>query len=189
MRLTRLYTRAGDAGRTRLADGREVDKDDLRVEAYGTVDELNSQIGLALAVGVVAELAAELGRIQNVLFDVGADLATPRDREVPFPVPRARPEHVAALEARIDEFTEATGPLENFVLPGGSPGAAALQVARTVCRRAERVVVTLARHEDVGPAVVPYLNRLSDLLFAMARFENQRRGVAEPLWQPDPSAE
>lgn len=186
MRLTRLYTRTGDAGRTRLADGGEVDKDSPRVAAYGTVDELNSQIGVALAAGLVPELDAQLRRIQNVLFDLGADLATPRGNEVPFPVPRIRPEQVTALEPAIDAITEATGPLENFILPGGTPGAAALQLARTVCRRAEREVITLARQEDVGPVVVAYLNRLSDLLFAMARLENQRRGVAEPLWRPSP---
>jgi cob(I)alamin adenosyltransferase len=184
MRLTRLYTRAGDAGRTRLADGREVDKDSRRVEAYGTVDELNSQLGVARASGLDAEIETDLARIQNELFDLGADLATPEDTEVSFPVPRILTDQVAKLEKRIDVFTESTGPLENFVLPGGAPGAAALHVARTVCRRAERAVAALSREETIGEAILPYLNRLSDLLFAMARFENQQREVAEPLWEP-----
>jgi cob(I)alamin adenosyltransferase len=184
MRLTRLYTRTGDAGRTRLADGREVDKDSVRVDAYGTVDELNSQIGVARACGLAEEVEAILARVQNELFDLGADLATPPDTEVSFPVPRIESAQVSELEPHIDRLNAATGPVENFVLPGGAPGAAALHVARTVCRRAERVVTTLGREEPVGAAVLPYLNRLSDLLFAMARFENHSRGVSEPQWEP-----
>lgn len=183
MRLTRLYTRAGDDGNTRLADGRRVAKDSPRVEAYGCVDELNSAIGMAMAVGLVDRLREVLDPIQNRLLDLGGDLATPRDAEVEFEVPRITDADVSRLEPLIDEFNEATGPLENFVRPGGAPGAAALHVARTVCRRAERAVVTLAGEEDIGVAVVSYLNRLSDLLFAMARFENHERGVAEPLWE------
>lgn len=184
MRLTRLYTRTGDAGRTRLADGREVEKDTTRVEAYGTVDELNSQIGVARACGLAEEIETVLARVQNELFDLGADLATPEDSEVSFPVPRIRSDQVSELETHIDRLNAATGPVENFVLPGGAAGAAALHVARTVCRRAERVVTTLGREETVGAAILPYLNRLSDLLFAMARFENHSRGVAEPQWEP-----
>ncbi len=184
MRLTRLYTRGGDAGRTRLADGTSVAKDCPRVEAYGAVDELNALLGAARATGVCARLERELARLQNELFDLGADLATPREPEPAFAVPRLQGAHVAALERSIDELTAATGPLRNFVLPGGSPGAAALHVARTVCRRAERAAVALARAEPIGEFAVPYLNRLSDLLFAMARYENQQRGVEEPLWRP-----
>lgn len=184
MRLTRLYTRAGDDGKTRLADGRRVDKDSLRVTAYGHVDELNSVLGVVLATGVVPRLQRELDRIQNRLLDLGGDLATPRDADVDFEVPRIGPEAVRSLEELIDELNEATGPLENFVRPGGAPGAAALHVARTVCRRAERAIIGLARDEDVGDAVIPWVNRLSDLLFAMARYENHERGVPEPLWEP-----
>lgn len=188
MRLTRLYTRAGDDGNTRLADGRQVAKDSPRVGAYGCVDELNSALGVALAAGLSERLAGELSRIQNRLLDLGGDLATPRDAQVEFEVPRLTREDVSALEPLIDELNEATGPLENFVKPGGCEGAAALHLARTVCRRAERATVTLAGEEEIGDAVVSYLNRLSDLLFAMARFENHQRGVKEPLWERTPGA-
>ena len=184
MRLTRLYTRNGDGGTTRLATGIDVRKDCPRVVAYGEVDELNSHIGSALAVGVVLRLSVELQRLQNELLDLGGDLATPLDAEIDFAVPRIQATQVARLEASIDELNEVTGALENFVLPGGAPGSAALHVARTVCRRAERAVITLAAEADVGEVVIPYLNRLSDLLFAMARYENHERGVAEPLWKP-----
>ena len=172
-RLSKLYTRTGDGGATRLGAGTEVAKDSLRVEAYGTVDELSSCIGQALAVGVCERLSIELAAIQNQLFDLGGDLATPESENPEFDVPRIAARHVDALEELIDELTEVVGPLENFILPGGSPGAAVLQMARTVCRRAERRAVSLAREEGVGDQVVPYLNRLSDALFAMARFENR----------------
>lgn len=183
MRLTRLYTRTGDDGSTRLADGAEVPKDSPRVEAYGAVDELNSVIGVALAGPLDDRVANELRRVQNELFDLGGDLSTPRESEPGFEVPRIAGERVERLETFIDEMTASTGMLENFVLPGGSPGAATLQLARAVCRRAERCAVSLAREADTGVAV-PYLNRLSDLLFAMARYENHTRGIAEPLWRP-----
>jgi cob(I)alamin adenosyltransferase len=183
-RLTRIYTRTGDTGMTGLGGGRRVPKDSRRVETYGTVDELNSQIGLALALGLCDRLAAELPRIQNELFDLGSDLATPAASQARHPVPTVEPRHIERLEALIDELNEVVGPLANFLLPGGSVGAAALHVARTVCRRAERQATTLARDEPIGPTVLPYLNRLSDALFVMARYENHQRGVAEPLWQP-----
>ena len=183
-RLTKLYTRTGDGGLTRLGAGTEVAKDSLRVRAYGTVDELNSCIGMAIAVGLCERLSVELTAIQNQLFDLGGDLATPGSENPEFDVPRIGTEQVNKLEVLIDELTEVVGPLENFILPGGSPGAAALHVARTVCRRAERRVVSLTREENVGADMVPYLNRLSDALFVMARFENREAGVEEPLWQP-----
>ncbi len=183
-RLTKLYTRTGDGGLTRLGAGTEVAKDSLRVRAYGTVDELNSCIGKAIAVRLCERLSAELTAIQNQLFDLGGDLATPESENPEFDVPRIGTGHVNKLEVLIDELTEVVGPLENFILPGGSPGAAALHVARTVCRRAERRVVSLAREENVGADKVSYLNRLSDALFVMARFENREAGVEEPLWQP-----
>ena len=183
-RLTKLYTRTGDGGLTRLGAGTEVAKDALRVRAYGTVDELNSCIGMAIAAGLCERLSVELTAIQNQLFDLGGDLATPESENPEFDVPRIGTEQVNKLEVLIDELTEVVGPLENFILPGGSPGAAALHVARTVCRRAERRVVSLAREENVGADMVPYLNRLSDALFVMARFENRKAGVEEPLWQP-----
>jgi cob(I)alamin adenosyltransferase len=183
-RLTRIYTKTGDAGMTGLGGGRRVPKDSQRVEAYGTVDELNSQIGLALSVGLCELLATELPLIQNQLFDLGSDLATPAASQARHPVPTVDVRHIERLEALIDELNEVVGPLANFLLPGGSPGAAQLHVARTVCRRAEREATTLARDEPIGPTVLPYLNRLSDALFVMARYENHERGVAEPLWRP-----
>ncbi len=183
-RLDRIYTKTGDAGLTGLGGGQRVSKDSQRVETYGTVDELNSQIGVALAIGLCDRLGAELPLIQNELFDLGSDLATPATSQARHPVPTVEPRHIEKLKRLIDELNDVVGPLTNFLLPGGSPGAAQLHVARTVCRRAERAATTLARDEEVGPTVLPYLNRLSDALFVMARFENHERAVAEPLWQP-----
>jgi cob(I)alamin adenosyltransferase len=183
-RLTRIYTKTGDAGLTGLGGGQRVPKDSRRVETYGTVDELNSQIGVALSVGLCERLATELPRIQNELFDLGSDLATPASSQARHPVPTVEARHIERLEALIDELNDVVGPLANFLLPGGSLGAAQLHVARTVCRRAERQATALARDEPIGPLVLPYLNRLSDALFVMARYENHERGMAEPLWRP-----
>lgn len=183
-RLTRIYTKTGDKGLTGLGGGQRVPKDSQRVETYGTVDELNSQIGVALATGLCERLAAELPLIQNELFDLGSDLATPATSQARHPVPTVEPRHIEKLEGLIDELNDVVGPLANFLLPGGSPGAAQLHVARTICRRAERAATTLGRDEPIGPTVLPYLNRLSDALFVMARFENHERGVSEPLWEP-----
>jgi cob(I)alamin adenosyltransferase len=183
-RLDRIYTKTGDEGTTGLGGGQRVPKDSVRVATYGTVDELNSHIGVALAAGLCDRLATELTAIQNQLFDLGSDLATPATSQERHPVPRVEPRHIEHLERLIDEFNEVVGPLTNFLLPGGSAGAAQLHVARTVCRRAERSATTLARDEPIGPTVLPYLNRLSDALFVMARYENHQRGVAEPLWEP-----
>ncbi len=183
-RLTKIYTKTGDEGMTGLAGGQRVPKDSQRVATYGTVDELNSQIGVALATGLCDRLAAELPPIQNQLFDLGADLATPAESQARHPVPTVEPRHIEKLEGLIDEFNAVVGPLTNFLLPGGALGAAQLHVARTICRRAEREATTLARDEAIGSTVLPYLNRLSDALFVMARYENHERGVAEPLWEP-----
>lgn len=183
-RLTRIYTRTGDAGTTALGGGQRVPKDHLRVAVYGTVDELNSQIGVALAMGLDDRLDVALRRIQNELFDVGSDLCFIEEDKQKWPLPQVEVRHINALEQMIDEMQGVVGPLENFILPGGSAGAAQLHVARTVCRRAEREAATLAREESVGPQVLTYLNRLSDLLFVMARYENHAKGVVEPLWQP-----
>jgi cob(I)alamin adenosyltransferase len=183
-RLTRIYTKTGDAGTTGLGGGRRVSKDEPRVRAYGTVDELNSTLGLALALGLTERLVTELGRIQNELFDLGSDLCWPEDDERRDRIPTVQPHHVTQLESLIDELNGVVGPLTNFLLPGGSPGAAQLHVARTVCRRAEREAITLSRDEPIGDLVIPYLNRLSDALFVMARYENHQRGIAEPLWRP-----
>ncbi len=181
-RLTKIYTRQGDNGTTSLGSRQRVAKDALRVAAYGTVDELNSQLGVAIAVGLSARLMEMLPVIQNELFHLGSDLAFTEEDKQTYQIPQIEARHVQALEALIDELNEVVGPLENFILPGGSQGAALLHVARTVCRRAEREAVTLARSESVGAQVIPYLNRLSDLLFVMARYENHQCGVPEPLW-------
>ncbi len=181
-RLTKIYTRKGDDGTTGLGGGQRVAKDSLRVAAYGTVDELNSSLGLALAVGLVPRLADVLPSIQNELFHLGSDLCFVEEDKRTLAVPSIGARHVGRLEELIDEMNVVVGPLENFILPGGAPGAAALHVARTVCRRAERDVTSLSRHESVGPSVLMNLNRLSDALFVMSRFENHQRGVAEPLW-------
>jgi cob(I)alamin adenosyltransferase len=181
-KLTRIYTRAGDDGSTSLGGGRRTPKDGLRVAAYGTVDELNALLGLALAGGVVPRVEEELRRVQNELLHLGADLCTPEEDKARYPVPEIAARHVAALEGTMDELSSQLGPLQNFVLPGGAPGAALLHLARTVCRRAEREAVALGRTEPIGAQVVPYLNRLSDALFVLARWENRERGVAEPLW-------
>ena len=181
-RITRVYTRTCDDGTTGLGGGQRVAKDSPRIEAYGTVDELSSQIGVALAAGLDSLLAAELLRVQNELFNLGSDLCILEEDKARMPVPVVEERHVAALERLMDELSEQLPPLENFILPGGSPGAAHLHVARTVCRRAERLLVALAREEAIGPWTVRYLNRLSDALFVMARYENLRRGVPDLLW-------
>jgi cob(I)alamin adenosyltransferase len=183
-RLDRIYTKTGDEGMTGLGGGRRVSKDSPRVRAYGTVDELNSSIGVALALGLTPRLTTALAAIQNELFDLGSDLCWPEDDERRGRIPTVQPAHVEKLEGLIDELNGAVGPLTNFLLPGGAPGAAQLHVARTICRRAERETITLSHEEPIGDLVLPYLNRLSDCLFVMARFENHERGVVEPLWQP-----
>jgi cob(I)alamin adenosyltransferase len=175
--LTRIYTRLGDSGETHLGDMSRVPKTHPRIEAYGTVDELNAQIGLALAVGDLPErYTAWLQRIQNDLFDVGADIAAPEDPERERL--RVVREQTAWLEERCDEINATLAPLKSFVLPGGTPAAAHLHVCRTVCRRAERLAVACG--EEVNAEVVRYLNRLSDLLFILSRGAN----ADEPLWEP-----
>ena len=183
-RLTKIYTKRGDSGTTSLGGGQRVPKDTLRVQVYGAVDELNSQLGVALAGGLCDRLMQELPAIQNELFDLGSDLCFLEEDKAKFPLPQIEARHVNRLEALIDEMTAVVGPLENFVLPGGARGAAQLHVARTVCRRAEREATTLARAEGVGTQVLAYLNRLSDALFVMARYENSQQQVSEPLWRP-----
>ena len=181
-RITRVYTKTGDDGTTGLGSGQRVPKDSPRIEAYGTVDELSSQIGVALAAGVDPTIAPELEKIQNELFHLGSDLCILEQDKTRMPAPRMETRHVEALEKLMDRLSEQLPPLENFILPGGSPGAAALHVARTVCRRAERRVIALSRLEAVGPETVRYLNRLSDALFVLARHENRQRGVEDVLW-------
>lgn len=181
-RITKVYTRTGDDGTTGLGGGQRVSKDSARIHAYGTVDELNAVIGVALVSDLDPHIAAELTRIQNELFHLGSDLCVLEEDKAAMPVPAIEERHVMALEASLDEFSTALEPLQNFVLPGGTRGAAQLHVARTVCRRAERHLVTLAATETVGTFAVRYLNRLSDALFVMARYENAKKGVADVLW-------
>ena len=181
-RITRVYTRSGDDGTTGLGGGQRVPKDSARIEAYGTVDELSSAIGAAVALGLTPRLAEELARIQNELFNVGSDLCILEEDKARMPVPVVEARHVDALERLMDDLSRELSPLENFILPGGTSGAAQLHVARTVCRRAERLVIALSRHEEVGPFVIRYLNRLSDALFVMARYENRQRGAPDILW-------
>jgi cob(I)alamin adenosyltransferase len=176
--LTRIYTRQGDDGETHLGDMSRVAKTHPRVEAYGTVDELNSQLGVVLALGELPDGFGDwLTRIQNDLFDVGADISAPDDPE--HTRLRVLPEQTSWLEERCDAVNDGLEPLKSFVLPGGTMAAAQLHVARTVCRRAERLAVACG--PDCSPEVVRYLNRLSDLLFILARAANNDD---EPLWQP-----
>jgi cob(I)alamin adenosyltransferase len=181
-KLTKIYTRTGDEGTTALGSRRRVPKDDLRIEAYGTVDELNSLIGLVLSYKPDEKLVEPLKSIQNQLFHLGSDLAFPEEDKKQFEVPRIEKRHITGLEELIDELNEVAGPLDNFILPGGGQSAAALQVARAVCRRAERVLVSLAREEKTNPLNLQYLNRLSDALFMMARYDNKKKGIEDPLW-------
>lgn len=187
-RLTKIYTRRGDSGTTSLGGGQRVPKASPRVQAYGTVDELNSQLGVALALGLSEMSETILRSVQNELFDLGSDLSFPEEDKEKFPIPSLEVRHVERLERVIDEVSAVVGPLENFILPGGSIGSAQLQVARTVCRRAERDVSALAREEAIGEHGLSYLNRLSDMLFVLARYENHVQGVPEPLWQPGASS-
>jgi cob(I)alamin adenosyltransferase len=184
--LTRIYTRLGDDGETHLGDMSRVAKTHPRIEAYGTVDELNAQIGWALTLDGFPDGYREwLQRIQNDLFDVGADIAAPEDPASTRERLRVIPEQTAWLEERCDEVNATLEPLRSFVLPGGTPCAAALHVCRTVCRRAERAAIACG--EDCSPEVVRYLNRLSDLLFILSRGANAGAtpaGPGETLWQP-----
>ncbi len=198
VKLTRIYTRTGDDGTTGLATGLRVRKDDPRVEAYGTVDEANAAIGLAIraaddtpatdppAHATARAIAATLRPVQHDLFDLGADLATPvAENETPNSRLRILPAQVARLEAAIDHYNDPLASLTSFVLPGGSPLACALHLARTITRRAERLCVTLATSDAIGinQEAIKYLNRLSDLLFVLARVANDA-GRADVLWKP-----
>jgi cob(I)alamin adenosyltransferase len=182
VRLTRIYTRGGDAGETSLGDGTRVAKHALRVEAFGTVDEANAAIGLA-RLSAPPEVDAMLARIQNDLFDLGADLCTPEDGRKAAGALRIQASQVARLEHEIDTLNAALKPLDSFILPGGSACAAHLHLARTVTRRAERLVAALAARETVNPEALKYLNRLSDHLFVLGRHLNDD-GARDVLWTP-----
>ena len=175
-RLTKIYTRTGDDGTTGLGSGERVAKDSARVEAYGTVDELNCAIGVLLAANLSDSLKEPLEGIQHRLFDLGGELSIPGRTVI-------EPTHVAALEALLDRFNTALPPLKDFLLPGGAPATAACHVARAVCRRAERRVWTLSHDEPVNPESLRYLNRLSDLLFVLGRVICRHEGAAEVIWQ------
>ncbi|MBP6820559.1 MAG: cob(I)yrinic acid a,c-diamide adenosyltransferase [Acidobacteria bacterium] len=175
MRITRVYTKTGDAGETSLVDGSRVPKNDLRVAAYGDVDELNSLLGLARVGLQDQQLDDELGKIQNELFVVGADLASP----LSIQVPRVDETHITEMEHLIDALLEELEPLREFILPGGTQFGATLHLARCVARRAERCIVALLNEAGINPHSLTYLNRLSDLLFVMARVANHRAGVKE----------
>jgi cob(I)alamin adenosyltransferase len=178
-RLSKIYTRTGDDGTTGLGDGARVRKDNPRVEAYGTADELNSAIGVLLAVpGLPADVVDCLTGIQHELFDLGGELCIPGHRVI-------QATHVTRLEESLDKFNDALPPLKEFILPGGGPGAAACHLARAIARRAERRVWTLAASEPVAPEVPQYLNRLSDLLFVLARVIVRHERGSEVLWRHD----
>lgn len=180
----KIYTKSGDGGETGLFGGGRVRKSDARVEAYGEVDEACAALGAARAALADPELAAELGRIQDELFCVGAELASPHGVKARAAVPTVEPRWAGRLEQAMDRWDGELPTLHQFVLPGGTPAAAALHLARAVCRRAERRVVALAAQAEVDPAVLVYLNRLSDWLFVAARLANHRAGQAETLWDP-----
>src|SRR5210317_1089807 len=174
-RLSKIYTRTGDKGTTGLGDGSRVDKDSLRVEAYGTVDELNSALGLVLCADLPDEVRACLTRAQHELFDLGGELCMPGTTLIPD-------NYVEGLEQALDGFNDDLPPLKDFILPGGSEAAARCHMARTIARRAERRVISLAHNETVNEATIRYLNRLSDLLFVIARVLARREGGTEVIW-------
>lgn len=176
-RLSKIYTRTGDDGSTGLGDGSRTAKDSLRVESFGDIDELNSHIGMLLSYELPATVEGLMTGIQHDLFDLGGEICIPGRAAL-------TPEYVTRLENALDEINAGLEPLKEFILPGGCPAAAACHLARTVCRRAERRMVSLAREEAVTEPALHYLNRLSDLLFVVARYLNQQSGQSDVLWQP-----
>jgi cob(I)alamin adenosyltransferase len=193
--LNRIYTKRGDKGETSLVGGQRISKDDLRIETYGTIDELNAFVGLARTTAedlsslhrALEALSVKLKRIQHELFNLGSILATlPED--VHPKQPRITPVDVKQLESEIDEGNQVLKPLRSFVLPGGSRLDAELHICRTVCRRAERLLVTLGREQQVPPESIEYLNRLSDALFVWSRWVNEKQGVSETLWEANQAA-
>ena len=178
----KIYTKTGDAGETGLYGGTRVPKDSSRIDAIGAIDELNACIGTARSQIRDAGIVNLLHRIQNELFNIGADLAT-LDSHAKSEALRISADLVEVLERDIDRCENQLAPLTNFILPGGSAAGATLHLARTVCRRSERAVVSLADAESINPAILPYLNRLSDFLFVLARLVNYRQGQPEPLWE------
>ncbi len=174
----RIYTKFGDKGNTQLLGGAVVPKNDLRVEAYGNVDELNSVLGIAIGFCDIEEISSSLTAIQRDLFQIGAELASKGAKAKPV-----SPSRVSELEAEIDRLWEQLPPLQNFILPGGSKTASLLHHARTVCRRAERSIIALSQKESVNPDIIIYINRVGDLLFTQARYANYKKKVPEAIWK------
>ncbi len=180
----KIYTKGGDKGETGLFGGERVSKSSQRIEAYGTIDELNSFIGLAITELKSEEVKELLNTIQNQLFTVGSDLATPLSEKIKkYDIPRVPKEFFENAEKQIDKFEAELAPLKNFILPGGSKSAAMLNICRTICRRAERRVVALNASEKVGENIIIFLNRLSDLFFVLARYENMISGIPDTIWK------
>jgi cob(I)alamin adenosyltransferase len=180
----KIYTKGGDKGETGLFGGERVSKDSTRIEAYGTVDELNSFIGLALIEAKDKEVKKLLEKIQNTLFVLGADLSTPdNEKNKNHNIPRISKSYYEEIEKEIDKFDSRLDELRNFILPGGSKGAALLHICRTICRRAERRVVALNNIVNLNPDIIILLNRLSDLFFVLARYENKISGIEDVKWQ------
>lgn len=180
--MPRIYTRGGDKGMTSLGTGERVAKDSSRIEAYGSIDELNSLLGVALAESCHADIHTILTAVQNDLFVLGGNLAFPKEDKS---VPAISKERLQQIEGQIDQLESALPPLQNFILPGGSKPAAYLHLARAVCRRAERLVVSLSHQVEIQTGVISYLNRLSDMLFVMARYQNFMDQTAETIWRND----
>jgi len=180
--INRVYTRTGDTGTTGLGGGQRVNKDSLRIEAYGTVDELNSTIGVAVAAGLHEGMRPQFFIIQQVLFNLGSDLCMLEEDKKKWAVPGIEERHVTQLEGWIDEWNDQLEPLKSFVLPVGDLATSHLHVARTVCRRAERATIALSREEPVSEQVIPFINRLSDLLFVAARYQAKLTGKGDILW-------
>ena len=178
----KIYTKKGDSGETSLFGGQRVSKSSKRIDAYGTVDELNSVIGVTLSHGVQPRTQELLDKIQIQLFVLGSDLATPPSKKIK--IDRIGNNEIEFLEQSIDELEESLEPLTSFILPGGSPAGANLHVGRTVCRRAERLAVDCATTDNISESAIKYLNRLSDFLFVLARFENKKSGNEETKWLP-----
>lgn len=180
----KIYTKTGDKGMTSLFGGERVWKDHLRIESYGSVDEINSFIGLALCEITDEDIRGTLKQIQNDLFVVGSDLASPKEKESKsFKIPRVNHDYFEKIESEIDRFNDKLPELKHFILPGGTKGAALLHTARTICRRAERKVITLGKAEKIGDDIAIYLNRLSDFLFVLARYENHVSKTPDVEWK------
>ena len=185
LRITKVYTKQGDKGTTRLGGGQEVAKDSTRIQAYGTIDELNSVIGIAISFEPIVEVKAALLKIQHELFTLGGDLCVLEEDKQKWEMQQIEINQVEALEKLMDQMNEELQPLEDFILPGGTKISAFLHQARCVCRRAETLVVRLSKEEDISKPVLKYVNRLSDTLFVLARYENFKNGVEDVYWQKE----